>query len=119
MFDRVILGLLIFDGFLTAVLAALFLPLYLGATPFPISAVVAAVVNVLLIYGAAAVTDRNTMTCLPLVAWGFGYLVCLMGGPGGDQVLGQSWQTLLLLILGLVPAGYALYRVELDRVLSR
>ena len=117
--DSALLALLAFDGFLTVVLAALFLPTYIGSVAFPISALVCGVVNVALVVAAALVTDRNTMTCLPLVGWGFGFFVCLFGGPGGDVILGQSWQTVLLLFLGVVPAGYALYRIELNRARAK
>lgn len=117
--DHVVLAVLTVDGFITAILGALFLPAYIGSVPFPISAVCTAVVNIALVYLAARVTDRNILTALPLVGWGLGFLLCMGQGPGGDIILAATWQTLVFLLLGLAPAGYALYRAELARVLAK
>ncbi|MQY28560.1 hypothetical protein [Nocardia aurantia] len=103
-------GVLVFDGLLTLVLEVLFLPSYLGGTPFPISALVAAFVNVLLVRGMATVATRPAALSLPLVAWLLGFLVCSTTGPGGDILLVDSWTAPLLLACGLVPAGFVLFR---------
>ena len=44
------LGVLAFDGALSAIAGALFLPLYLGATPFPINALISGLVNAALVW---------------------------------------------------------------------
>jgi hypothetical protein len=108
--DRVTLGVLVFDGFLSAVLGVLFLPSYIGAVPFPISALVSGLVNVLLVLAARTITGPTRRAGWPLIGWGFGFLLCTFGGPGGDIVLPQSWQSLLLLVFGLGPAGYFAFR---------
>ena len=109
--DTTILAVLVVDGFLVAIIAALFLPLYLGTVAFPISAVLAALANVALIYAARSVRDSLAVSALPLAGFGFGFLVGVTSGPGGDIVLGATWQTLLLLVLGVGVPAVALYRM--------
>lgn len=109
--DATILAVLVVDGFLVAIVAALFLPTYLGSVAFPISAVLAAVANVALIYAARSVRDSLAVAALPLAGFGFGFLVGVTSGPGGDVVLGATWQTLLLLVLGVGVPAFVLYRM--------
>ncbi|MFD9669196.1 hypothetical protein ACFWAY_47870 [Rhodococcus sp. NPDC059968] len=109
---RVTLALLVFDGFLCAVLSVLFLPTYLGATPFPISILAAAVANLALVIAARSTTGRVRTGVLPLVGWGFGFLLCMFGGPGGDVLMLASVWTLLLLFGSLVPAAVYLWKVS-------
>ncbi|MFC4605614.1 hypothetical protein [Rhodococcus kronopolitis] len=117
--DSAILALLVFDGFLTAVLAVLFLPLRLGTVPFPVAALIAAAVNVLLVFGARTVTDRASRMALPLLGWFVGFVVCMFGGPGGDAMMLADWRTLLLLVAGLVPAGVLLMKFAADEAVAR
>ncbi|MET4611462.1 hypothetical protein ABIC28_002451 [Rhodococcus sp. PvR044] len=117
--DSAILGLLMFDGALTAVLAVLFLPTYLGSVAFPISALAAGVVNVLLVLGARTVTDRASMAALPLVGWFLGFVLCMFGGPGGDALLLASPLTLVLFGLAVVPAGLLLLRFASEDAVAR
>ncbi|MEU2042894.1 hypothetical protein [Nocardia niwae] len=104
-----ILVLLILNALLTLALEVLYLPTYLGSVAFPISAVVAGVVNVLLVAGARSVSRRPAVLGLPLVVWTFGFLVCASTGPGGDVLLGSDWRTALLLFAGLLPPLAYLY----------
>ncbi|MFF0815369.1 hypothetical protein ACFYVR_09490 [Rhodococcus sp. NPDC003318] len=117
--DRLILALLVFDGFVTALLAVLFLPVRIGSVPVPVSALVAAVVNVLLLCGARTVTDRLVRVAWPLFAWFVGFLLCMVGGPGGDGLLLADWRTLLLLVAGLVPATALLLKWGADAAVTR
>ncbi|MCX4096065.1 hypothetical protein [Nocardia sp. alder85J] len=103
-------GLLVFNGLLTLVLEVLFLPAYIGGTPFPITALVAAVVNILLVRAMATVVSRPAALSLPVVAWLLGFLICSTTGPGGDILLVDNWTAPLLLACGLVPAGFVLFR---------
>ncbi|NMN97663.1 hypothetical protein [Antrihabitans stalactiti] len=107
---KVILALLIVDGFVTLVLEALYLPTYLGATAFPISAVVAGFVNVGLLLLARTVTDNHMLIGAPLAMWLIGFVAAVSSGPGGDIVLTLDWPTLLLFVLGVFPAAALLYR---------
>ncbi|WP_174362128.1 hypothetical protein [Nocardia veterana] len=102
-------AVLVFDGFLSVLLEVLYLPLYLGATPFPIAAPVAAVVNVALVMGMRAVATRPAAMGLPVIGWLFGFLICSTTGPGGDVLLTDTWTSPLLLACGIVPVGFYLF----------
>ncbi|MFI6868588.1 hypothetical protein [Nocardia sp. NPDC050406] len=135
---------LVVDGIVTLLLEVLYLPLYLGhatvpeaqpimaaaqplaatlttgAIPFPITALIAAVLNVLLVKGMSTVTDRIGIMALPLTAWVVTYMLCMLGGPGGDVWFMNDWPTLALLVGGLLPAGlYLYYRANLRVVAAR
>ncbi|UGT64254.1 hypothetical protein [Nocardia asteroides] len=99
----IILVVLAVDALLTLVLEVLYLPTYLGAVAFPLSALIAGAVNVGLVYAAGTVSDRAGLRLLPLLVWTLGFLICATSGPGGDVLLGSNWQTLLLLFCGLIP----------------
>jgi hypothetical protein len=100
----------VFDGFLSAVLGVLFLPTYLGGVAFPLSALVSGLANVLLVLAAQSVVGPGRRAAWPMVGWGVGFLLCAVGGPGGDVLLPQTWPSLALLVLGVFPAGYVIYR---------
>lgn len=117
--DNGTLAMLTFDGFLCAVLSVLFLPLDIGATPFPVTILLAAVVNLLLVIGARIVTTSARKAALPLVGWLVGFLVCMVPGPGGDLLLLGDWRTLLLLIAAVAPAGVYLFKVTLAAAVAR
>ncbi|MEV6767165.1 hypothetical protein AB0N05_00885 [Nocardia sp. NPDC051030] len=130
----VIGGLLAVDALITLVLEVLFLPIYAGqarvpgsepvlamaaplastsmtegAIPVPVTVLVAAIVNVLLVMGMSVVTSKIPVMIIPLMVWTLGFLVCASTGPGGDIMLMSDWPTMLLLIAGLLPAGLYLY----------
>lgn len=124
---------LILDGIIMLVLEVLYLPIYLGhatvpesqplmaqaqplaatltagAIPFPITILIAAVVNVLLVKGMSTITDRIGVMALPLTTWTLAYMLLIAGGPGGDIAFMNDWPTLALLVGGLIPAGLYLY----------
>ncbi|MFD0360631.1 hypothetical protein ACFQZZ_04110 [Nocardia sp. GCM10030253] len=109
----VIITLLVLDGLITLAVEVLYLPTYLGTVAFPLSAVLAGVINVLLVMGVRSVTTRVGFAILPIAAWTFGFLVCSVTGPGGDIMLGSDWRTALLLFCGLVPPlGYLYFRLN-------
>ncbi|NLE81756.1 MAG: hypothetical protein GX610_19685 [Rhodococcus sp.] len=112
--DKVLLALLAFDGFLCAILSVLFLPLYVGGTPFPVTILIAAVVNLLLVRTARSLTGRTGTGMWPLGAWLFGFFVCMLGGPGGDVLLLGSVWTLLLLIGAVVPSAVFLWKAAMS-----
>lgn len=115
---RTTLALLTFDGFLGAVLSVLFLPAYIGTTPFPITVLISAVVNLLLVLGARKFTDRALVAALPLFGWLFGFGLCAIGGPGGDVLVFEDWRTLLLFVAALLPAGLYLFQVRLSTMVA-
>ena len=114
--SRVVLGLLAFDGVLSAVAGALLLPLYLGPVPFPISAVLSGLVNAALVWAAGCWTDDHRLAGLPLWTWLATVAVLTLGGPGGDIVFGgrgiMAYGVLLLMVLGAVPAVLVLRRMR-------
>ncbi|GAB2658975.1 hypothetical protein ABI214_06125 [Prescottella soli] len=117
--SRTTLALLTFDGFLCAVLSVLFLPAYIGTTPFPVTILVAAVVNLLLVLGARKFAVGALGAALPLFGWLFGFGVCMIGGPGGDVLVFQDWRTLLLFVAALMPAGLYLFRLRLESLIAK
>jgi hypothetical protein len=104
-----VIAVLVVDALITLALEVLYLPTYIGATPFPISVLAAAVINVLLVMGALTSASRVGVIALPLIAWTFGFLLCAVTGPGGDIMLASDWRTLLLLCCGLAPPLLYLY----------
>ncbi len=118
----VVLGLLAIDGIIGAFAAALFLPLYLGAIPFPVSAVIAAGVNLALVWAAAQWTTQTRVAAIPLWTWLLTVAVLTFGGPGGDVVFGGSgWRAfypILLIVVGAGPAAWFLLRRD-DPVVHR
>ncbi|WP_446225849.1 hypothetical protein ACTWPB_12715 [Nocardia sp. IBHARD005] len=111
-----IVVLLFVAALITLALEVLFLPLYIGSLAFPVVALLAAPINIALVYGMESVTDRVGFTFAPIVVWVFGFLVCASRGPGGDVMLGDDGRTLLLFACGvLAPAGYVYYRANVSR----
>ncbi|WP_280348981.1 hypothetical protein [Nocardia neocaledoniensis] len=101
------------DALLTLAVEVLFLPLYVGAVAVPVAALLAAPINVALVYGMESVTDRIGFTFAPIVVWVFGFLVCSSRGPGGDVMLASDGRTLLLLACGvLAPMAYLYFRAN-------
>lgn len=107
--DRLVFAALLVDAVLLAVAELLFLPLYIGATPFPITAAVAAFTTPLLVAAAAKLSTRRVVAAAPLIVWFVTLVVFGVGGPGGDIVLpGVGWRTLLLVGAGVVPSSIML-----------
>ena len=110
------LAALAVDGFLCAVMAVLFLPLYLGSTPFPVSALAAGAANVVLVRAAKSLSINMIQTSLPLVGFFVGLLLCTAGGPGGDVLLIADWRALLLLVAGMAPPAALLFAARLKAI---
>ncbi|MFR9751027.1 hypothetical protein ACL02S_08315 [Nocardia sp. 004] len=107
--NAVIAGVLVLNALLTLSLEVLYLPTYLGAIAFPVSAPVAGAVNVLLVAGMRSLSSCTAAMGLPVVAWALGFLVCVSTGPGGDLLLSPAWPTVLLLFCGIVPPLVYIY----------
>nr|WP_235678073.1 hypothetical protein [Mycolicibacterium sarraceniae] len=110
----VVLALLAVDGVISAVTGALFLPLYLGSAPFPISALLSGLVNLALVWAAVHWTDSARLASLPLLTWLITVAALALGGPGGDIVFGgpgvMGYAVLLFLALGTAPPAWFLWR---------
>lgn len=109
-----ILGVLAFDGVLSAVAGALFLPLYIGAVPFPISALISGLVNAALVWACLQWTSHPRLAALPMWTWLTTVVVLLLGGPGDDVVFGGTGimqvSPLIFLLFGATPPGVVLWR---------
>jgi hypothetical protein len=110
----VILTLLAVDGVISAVAGALLLPSYIGSVPFPVSALISGLLNAALVWAAGPWTTSLRIAALPLWTWLLTVLLMGVGGPGGDVILGgrgvMAYSPLLLLLAGLVPPFFVLYR---------
>jgi hypothetical protein len=109
-----ILGVLAFDGVLSAVAGALFLPLYIGPVPFPISALISGLVNAALVWACLQWTSHPRLAALPMWTWLTTVVVLLLGGPGDDVVFGGAGimqvSPLIFLLFGVTPPGVVLWR---------
>jgi hypothetical protein len=109
-----VLTLLAIDGVLCAILASFFLPTYIGTWPFPISALIAGLVNAALVWAALHWTSSPWTAALPLLTWLLTVAVLSLGGPGDDIVYGgagfMQYGTLLLIALGTLPPAAVLWR---------
>jgi hypothetical protein len=106
----VVLTLLAVDGVISAVLAALFLPLHIGPVPFPISALISGLLNVALVWAALHWTSSPRLAALPLWTWLITVAAFTFPGPGDDRVYSAQYSLLLLIVLGALPPALLLYR---------
>jgi hypothetical protein len=111
---RVTLGMLVFDAAALAVVELLYLPLRVGAMPFPITILLAVVSTPWLVRCAAELGGARMLAAVPLVVWVLALGVLGAGGLGGDVLLLADWRLVLLLGGGLFPAA-----VVLGRALAR
>lgn len=111
-----VLTLLAIDGVLCAIAAALFLPLRIGAVPFPISAVIAGVVNSALVWAALHWTASPRVAAIPLWTWLATVTILILGGPGDDVVFDGvgvlEYGALLLIVAGAGPPALLLGNVN-------
>jgi hypothetical protein len=105
-----VLVLLALDGILCAIAAALLLPLHIGRVPFPISALIAGLVNMALVWAAMYWTSSNRLAALPLWTWLLTVGALTFAGPGGDIIFSDLGPMLLLLVVGAGPAVFLLWR---------
>lgn len=109
-----VLTLLALDGVLCAVAAAFWLPIRIGTIPFPVSALIAGLVNAALVWAALHWTAAPRVASLPLWTWLLTVGLMSLGGPGDDVILGGSgimgYAALLLIALGVLPPAFVLWR---------
>jgi hypothetical protein len=114
----VVLVLLAVDGVISALLGALFLLLYIGPVPFPISAVISGLVNAALVWAGLQWTISPRLAAIALWTWLFTLAaMTFFGGPGGDVLFGagggpafDQWSPFVLLALGVAPPAMVLRR---------
>jgi hypothetical protein len=111
-FRFVFLTLLAVDGILSAIGGALLLPSYIGAIPFPISALISGLLNAALVWAALRWTTSIRLAALPL--WTWLSTVLAMCWPGNGLILGgreaMAYSPLLLLVVGAGPPFWLLLR---------
>ncbi|GAA4690319.1 hypothetical protein GCM10023215_28710 [Pseudonocardia yuanmonensis] len=105
------LGVVLGAAVLLAALELLLQPLYIGPVPVPVGTVLALLTMPWLIHAAAEVSTATVVAASPLVAWIAVVGVLGFAGPGGDVVLPATWQSLLLLVAGLLSGLVPLRRV--------
>jgi hypothetical protein len=115
---RGLVALLVFNGLLCALLSVMFLGLYIGSVPFPITILLAAVINLLLVMAVNSETGSLRTAMLPLGAWLLGFLMCLAVGPGGDQLVMADWRILMLPVAALAPAGGYLFSARIKAIMQ-
>ncbi|GAB2647173.1 hypothetical protein GCM10027169_14500 [Gordonia jinhuaensis] len=104
--EAIWLTMLLVDGFIVGLLSVVFLDVYVGSTPVPLSAVIGGLVNGVLVYLAALFTPDTRLRLLPVAGWVIAAIVALAPGPGGDVLVVGDWRVLLWVVLGvMVPVG--------------
>jgi hypothetical protein len=115
----VVLALLAVDGVLSALAGALLLPSYIGTIPFPISGLISGLVNAALVWAAGRWTRSPRVAALPLWTWLATVAAISLGGPADDVILGgkglMAYGALLLIVLGVTPPVWILWRHSLHR----
>jgi hypothetical protein len=106
----VILGLLAFDGVLSAVAGVLLLPIFVGTFPLPISALIAGLVNAGLVWAALQWTTSPRLAALPLWTFLLTVLVLTFGGPGGDMMFDGLTSAVVMILFGAAPPALVLWR---------
>jgi hypothetical protein len=113
----VVLVILAVDGVISAVLGALFLLLYVGAVPLPVSPLISGLLNALLVWAGLQWTTSLRLAAVAL--WTFLFTlaaIAFYGGPGGDVILAtggpisDQLSPILLLVFGVLPSGIVLWR---------
>ncbi|MGH3761269.1 hypothetical protein [Actinophytocola sp.] len=117
--DRVLLGVLMLDAVVLAVVELLYLPLAfdgyllpnLDGLPLPLMPILAAVSTPWLVAAAGRISPRLAVASAPLLAWIVTVAWFGMFGPGGDMLLTSDWRSLLLFGAGALPSAIVLGRV--------
>jgi hypothetical protein len=106
------LVVLVLDAVALAVVELLYLPLRVGAMPFPITILLAAVSTPWLVRNAAELGGPRMVSAVPLAVWVLAIGVFGVAGPGGDVLLTVNWRSALLLCGGIFPAAVVLGRAR-------
>jgi hypothetical protein len=114
-----VLTLLAVDGILSAIGGALLLPSYIGAIPFPISALISGLLNAALVWAGGRWTTSIRLAAVPLWTWLLTVAAMCLGGPGHDVIFGgrgvMAYSPLLLLVVGAGPPFWVLLRRRTPR----
>jgi hypothetical protein len=109
---RILIAVLAFDGVLSAVAGALFLPLYVGSVPLPVSSLLSGLLNAALVWATLQWTSVTRLAGAPLWAFLATVVVMTFGGPGDDVVFDANSPVrfILFVVLGAAPPAFLLWR---------
>lgn len=91
-------------GIGTGIFETLLVPVRHGTTYIPISIVLAAITNIVLVWLARQLNGSGVVAALPLIGWAVVFVVMGVSGPGGD-VLIQAGNELQWIALGMMVVG--------------
>jgi hypothetical protein len=94
-------ALLVVDAVLLGAFGLIFTPLYAGAVPLPLGALLSALVLPWLVLRCGELSRTPRAAGAPVLAWLVTIGVLGLVSPGGDVMLPQTWQSLLLIVSGL------------------
>jgi hypothetical protein len=106
-----VLGVLLVDTVMLAVIEIMYVTLTAHGAPLPLSALLALITTPWLVRRAGELATGTRGAVLVLLAWTGVVAVLGLGGPGGDVLLPGTWSSILFLLAGLIPGGFALGRV--------
>jgi hypothetical protein len=117
---RVAGGLLAVVGaVLTAMLELFFATLRLGGELIGVSALMAVVGNVALSLFAHETVGRVWAIALPALAWFTVMMAAISRTTEGDQLLGYTWVSLLMIFVGALAFAFVAYRLILAGGIER
>jgi hypothetical protein len=109
----IVLTLLGIDGVLSAVAAAFTLPSYIGRFPFPVSAIISGLVNLMLVWAGTHRTNSLRLAALPLWTWLLAVAAMTLNGPGDDFIFAgrgvMGYAVLFLIVAGTAPPAWLLW----------
>jgi hypothetical protein len=111
-------ALLVVDGLLLGAIGLVLTPMYAGAVPTPVGALMSIVIVPWLVLRAGELDSRPAVAGAPLLAWLLAVGVLGVGGPGGDVLLPATWQSALLVFGGLFAGLLALRKVLMGEAVS-
>jgi len=109
-------ALLVLDGLLLGAIGLVLTPMYAGAVPTPVGALLSIALLPWLVLRTGELDARPAMAGAPLLAWLLAVGVLGVGGPGGDVLLPATWQSALLVFGGLFAGLLALRKVLMGEV---
>lgn len=109
------IGALLMLSVLLAVLELMFQSLYLGPVPVPLGTLGILLSMPWLVRTFSEVLPTVGGAAAPILVWFLTTAVVGAFGPGGDMLLSPSWQTVLLLLTGVV-VGLVCFRRAVDRL---
>ncbi|MCF4006886.1 hypothetical protein L1O03_06800 [Corynebacterium uropygiale] len=88
-----------------------------GSVMFPITIVIAALFNGVLTRTALLWSRNIGVVAIPVLSWLVGYFLLLFGPAiTGDQLLGSSMRSLVLLIAGMAGGAWPLLRSRIEQL---